>query len=97
MTGEDAGWTAVISVRLPQERLALWLEQALRPEAAREVPRSHAEVRRPSADTVEIALTTRDTGAARAAMNTYLGWVHLALETVARAAASPEPPAAPPS
>jgi len=95
MTGEDLGWTAVITVRLPREPLALWLERALTPEASREVPRARAEVRRPSVHTVEIALTARDTGSVRAAMNTYLGWVHLALETVARATAAREP--APPS
>lgn len=86
MSGEDRGWTAVISVRLPREPLAVWLERALGPEAAREVPRARAEVRRSAASVVEIALTARDTGSMRAAMNTYLGWVHLALETVGKAA-----------
>ena len=85
MTPEDPGWTAVISVRLAKPSLAGWLERALRPEVAREVPRARAEVRRPSPEVVEIALTARDTGSVRAAMNTYLGWVHLALETVAAA------------
>ncbi|MCI4372732.1 MAG: CTAG/PCC1 family protein [Thermoplasmata archaeon] len=93
MTAPEPGWTAVISVRLPRSELATWLEQALSPEAAREVPRAHAEIRRGSPDSVEIALTARDTGAVRAAMNTYLGWVHLALATVAPAAggAAPSP------
>jgi len=86
MTGTGSGWTAVITVHLPQDRLATWLERALVPEAAREVPRARAEVRRSSPRTVEIALTARDTGSVRAAMNTYLGWVHLALATVARSA-----------
>ncbi|MGA8275775.1 MAG: KEOPS complex subunit Pcc1 [Thermoplasmata archaeon] len=97
MTGSDAGWTAVITVRLPQDRLATWLERALNPEAAREVPRAQAEVRRPTADAVEIALTARDTGSVRAAMNTYLGWVHLALATVGHAAASADPSSEPPA
>jgi len=92
MIEADPGWSAVISVRLPREAVADWLERALRPEAAREVPRAHAEVRRAGPDTVEIALTARDTGSVRAAMNTYLGWVHLALATVARAAPPTEPP-----
>ena len=88
MSGEDPGWSAVISVRLPREDLALWLERALRPEAAREVPRAHADVRHPSAELVEITLSARDTGSVRAAMNTYLGWVHLALATAGKATAT---------
>jgi tRNA threonylcarbamoyladenosine modification (KEOPS) complex Pcc1 subunit len=85
MSTPDSGWTAVVSVRLPDERLATWLERALGPEAAREVPRARADVRRASPVTVEIRLTARDTGSIRAAMNTYLGWVHLALATVGEA------------
>jgi tRNA threonylcarbamoyladenosine modification (KEOPS) complex Pcc1 subunit len=88
MTGADAGWSAVISIRLPRQELATWLERALRPEAAREVPRAKAEVRRASSEVVEVALSARDTGSVRAAMNTYLGWVHLALATVGRASAA---------
>jgi len=97
MTGNDPGWTAVISVQLPEARLAAWLETALRPEASREVPRARAEVRRPSENVVEIALEARDTGSVRAAMNTYLGWVHLALATVGHAAGPPEAPAVDPA
>jgi tRNA threonylcarbamoyladenosine modification (KEOPS) complex Pcc1 subunit len=95
MKGPDPGWTAVISIRLPEERLATWLDRTLRPEMAREVPRAQAEVRRPSAAIVEIALRARDTGSVRAAMNTYLGWVHLALATVASATTHPGPIDAP--
>jgi tRNA threonylcarbamoyladenosine modification (KEOPS) complex Pcc1 subunit len=96
MTGTDPGWTAVITVRLPQEQLATWLERSLRPEAAREVPRAHALVHRPSPEAVEIALTARDTGSIRAAMNTYLGWVHLALATAGRVGGSAKPHHPPP-
>jgi tRNA threonylcarbamoyladenosine modification (KEOPS) complex Pcc1 subunit len=86
MSPLEPGWSAVITVRLPRELLAGWLEQALRPEASREVPRASAEVVRTAPDAVEVRLTARDTGAARAAMNTYLGWVHLALATLGRVA-----------
>jgi tRNA threonylcarbamoyladenosine modification (KEOPS) complex Pcc1 subunit len=85
MTGEDPGWGAVISVRLPREELATWLERALGPEASREVPRAKAVIRRAAPESVEVLITARDTGSVRAAMNTYLGWVHLALATVAEA------------
>jgi tRNA threonylcarbamoyladenosine modification (KEOPS) complex Pcc1 subunit len=92
MTEEEPGWSAVISVRLPEATLASWLERALGPEASREVPRAHAGLRRAGPETVEIVLTARDTGSVRAAMNTYLGWVHLALATVGPAGL-PDPPA----
>jgi tRNA threonylcarbamoyladenosine modification (KEOPS) complex Pcc1 subunit len=88
MSEADAGWTAVITVRTPRDDLAGWLERTLSPEVAREVPRAHAEVCRPSSTAVEIALTARDTGSVRAAMNTYLGWVQLAMATVTSASNS---------
>ncbi len=93
MTADDAGWTAVVSVRLPQESLATWLERALGPEASREVPRARAAIRRATGTTVEVVITARDTGSVRAAMNTYLGWVHLALATVGSAGAAEPLPA----
>jgi tRNA threonylcarbamoyladenosine modification (KEOPS) complex Pcc1 subunit len=89
---DDRGWTATISVRLPQEAEAGWLERALGPEATREVPRAHATVTRAAPRVVEIALAARDTGSVRAAMNTYLGWVHLALATVGTARRAAESP-----
>jgi tRNA threonylcarbamoyladenosine modification (KEOPS) complex Pcc1 subunit len=81
----DPGWTATISVHTPSERVAGWLELALRPEATREVPRARAELRRSAPTIVEIAITTRDTGSLRAALNTYLGWIHLSLATLPKA------------
>jgi tRNA threonylcarbamoyladenosine modification (KEOPS) complex Pcc1 subunit len=97
MTGADPGWTASITVRLPSSELAGWLERALRPEAAREVPRARAEIRRAGPEVVEIALEARDTGSVRAAMNTYLGWIHLALATLghARRTRGDSPPVTP--
>jgi tRNA threonylcarbamoyladenosine modification (KEOPS) complex Pcc1 subunit len=83
-------WTAELSFRTTTPALAEHIERALRPEAAREVPRARAEVRRAGTH-LEIAIAARDAGAMRAALNTYLGWVHLAAETAR--AASHRPPA----
>ncbi|MCI4366066.1 MAG: hypothetical protein L3K10_08465 [Thermoplasmata archaeon] len=95
MSDTDPGWTAVISVRMPRAELATWLERTLLPEASREVPRAKAAVARPAPEVVEIRLSARDTGSVRAAMNTYLGWVHLALATLARAHPPPKDGPAP--
>lgn len=79
-------WTATIAVRRPDARSADRLIRALLPESTREVPRARSSVRAGPAHDVVIEIETRDTGALRAAMNTFLGWVQLALatETVAR-------------
>jgi tRNA threonylcarbamoyladenosine modification (KEOPS) complex Pcc1 subunit len=76
-------------VSLPDEASASWLASALAPEASRDVPRAQAEVRREQGSIVELALTARDTGSVRAALNTYLGWVHLALSTERTARRAP--------
>jgi tRNA threonylcarbamoyladenosine modification (KEOPS) complex Pcc1 subunit len=86
MTDAALPWSASISVRLPEPTQAEWLLRSLRPEAAREVPRARAELRSPGPRVVEIAIEARDTGALRAALNTYLGWVHLSLATLPTAA-----------
>jgi len=88
MTDTTAPWTASVTVRPQNPRLVDWLEQALGPEASREVPRAHAELRRSSDSSLELRISARDSGAMRAALNTYLGWIHLALAT-ARAADRP--------
>ena len=74
-------WTASVEIRLGDPRVADWVEQALRPEASREVPRTHAELSRGPDATIVLSITARDSGAMRAALNTYLGWVHLTLAT----------------
>jgi len=79
------GWTASITVRAESPTVVDWLERALRPEASREVPRAHAELGRSPESTLVLTITARDSGAMRAALNTYLGWIHLSLAT-ARAA-----------
>lgn len=56
------------------------LERALGPEATREVPRSRATLARPDPRTIALEVFADDTGALRAALNAYLGWIRLALE-----------------
>jgi tRNA threonylcarbamoyladenosine modification (KEOPS) complex Pcc1 subunit len=85
MTEAPSTWTATVSVRANDAKVLDWLERALRPEAEREVPRARAALARPSGNTLELTISSHDSGAMRAALNTYLGWVHLSLAT-ARAA-----------
>lgn len=85
----DSDWTLEVRVRLGREVEAEWLYRALVPESAREVPRARTEVDRPQGDTVRVRVTARDTGVVRAATNTYLGWVHLTLETLGAARRTP--------
>lgn len=90
MTAAPEGWRATVTVRVGSPKVADWLVRALRPEAAREVPRASAKVLRAAAETVEVAMEARDAGALRAALNTYLGWVHLALATARTARSRPQ-------
>ena len=79
-------WKAQIAIERPDRDSAARLERALLPESAREVPRSRASVGHPCETLVTIDVDADDAGALRAALNTYLGWVGLALgsESVAR-------------
>jgi tRNA threonylcarbamoyladenosine modification (KEOPS) complex Pcc1 subunit len=81
VTRTDAAWTAVVSATVSSAPLADWLERALSPEAAREVPRATARLRRAGDRTLELEVDARDAGAMRAALNTYLGWIGLAVTT----------------
>ena len=81
MTEIAEPWQAAIAVRVESPEIAEWLLRALVPEATREVPRARAQVRRSGDRSVEVLVAGRDSGALRAALNTYLGWVHLALAT----------------
>ena len=74
-------WSASIVVRRPDPESIDRLARALGPEAAREVPRARAAIARPDGRTLELRIEARDTGALRAALNTYLGWVALATAT----------------
>jgi tRNA threonylcarbamoyladenosine modification (KEOPS) complex Pcc1 subunit len=86
VTGRPA-WSATVRVRAESARLALWLEKALGPEAAREVPRARTTVRR-TGPTLELRVEAADAGAMRAALNTYLGWVALSVATAGTASAA---------
>jgi tRNA threonylcarbamoyladenosine modification (KEOPS) complex Pcc1 subunit len=90
MSAGRGDWTASLRVRAADERVAAMLERALRPEADREVPRARAALSRPSPEVVELEIAAGDSGAMRAALNTYLGWVALALGTL-RSARVPPP------
>jgi tRNA threonylcarbamoyladenosine modification (KEOPS) complex Pcc1 subunit len=85
VSSEFPDWTATIRVRVRDQELGTWVERSLRPEAAHEVPRARTEVRPVGPGRLEVAINARDCGALRAALNTYLGWIHLSLAT-ARAA-----------
>jgi tRNA threonylcarbamoyladenosine modification (KEOPS) complex Pcc1 subunit len=87
LTDLELPWTATVRVRTSDPGTARMLERALRPEAERELPRARAELRSVDDTTVELSVATRDSGAMRAALNTYLGWIHLAVTTLATASA----------
>lgn len=72
-------WNARFSIAAGSEESADRLLAALAPEAAREVPKATAVLGRPSPEVVTIDVRASDPGALRAAANTYLGWVSLAL------------------
>jgi tRNA threonylcarbamoyladenosine modification (KEOPS) complex Pcc1 subunit len=78
-------WTASVVVHATGPDVAAWLERSLGPEASREVPRARAEVALTPEGALELRISARDSGSMRAALNTYLGWIHLSLAT-ARAA-----------
>ena len=90
MSRAGARWSATVRVATGRPEVARWLEQALRPEAAREVPRARTTVRR-DGRAVVLAIEAADAGAMRAALNTYLGWVALSLSTVDAAEGAPAP------
>ncbi len=85
MTEAASEWRATIRVRTSNPRVSDWLERSLSPEVAREVPRARASLRKSAPGRVDVVIEARDAGAVRAALNTYLGWIHLSLATVRRA------------
>ena len=80
MIGPGA-WTAEIRVLCASPDSARRLHRVLGPESAREVPRARAFVPGPSGRSLAIRIETKDTGALRAALQTFLGWVQLEAET----------------
>ena len=92
----DSTWTATITLQPASPEWSRWLEESLRPEAAREVPRARATLRLVPPHGLALDIEARDVGALRAALNTYLGWLQLALGTLRAAGASgASPPRAP--
>jgi tRNA threonylcarbamoyladenosine modification (KEOPS) complex Pcc1 subunit len=81
-------WTATVTVATGRSELARWLERALAPEAAREVPRARTSIERTGAS-LRLRVEASDAGAMRAALNTYLGWVALSIATAETAERSP--------
>jgi tRNA threonylcarbamoyladenosine modification (KEOPS) complex Pcc1 subunit len=97
VSGSAGSWAGILTVRRPEPGAAQRLAAVLRPEAAREVPRSSATLERKDPLTLALRLSAEDTGALRAALNAYLGWIQLALgaEAVARGRARAGGPASP--
>jgi KEOPS complex subunit Pcc1 len=86
------GWVATIAVRRLSTVSAERLLAALTPEAGREVPRSTATIARRGA-VVTLRVSAADTGALRAAVNTFLGWVDLAARSEELSCDAPLPAA----
>ena len=84
-------WVATIDIERGTRTAAEHLVRTLAPEVQREVPRARSVVERKATTHVVITIHARDTGALRAGLNTYLGWLDLveATEKVARSAPDP--------
>ncbi|MCI4337067.1 MAG: hypothetical protein L3K17_07760 [Thermoplasmata archaeon] len=74
-------WSARLRAHRGDQESAVRLHRALAPEAEREVPRAHCTLTLSPDGNVLLDIRTRDTGALRAALNTYLGWIDLAEAT----------------
>ena len=81
MSRAPGGWIGRLRIELADGPRADRLARALAPEATREVPRAQSTVARRGGRTVEIVVRAQDTGALRAAVNTFLGWVQLEADT----------------
>ncbi len=81
-------WEGTITIGPALPVVLRSLERALEPEVAREVPRAGASLRRNRSGTLGLSIRSADTGALRAALNTYLGWIDLVVGTV-RAVSEP--------
>ncbi len=93
MSAPSEGWTARVRAHRPDAAAAERLSQVLGPEVEREIPRCRAVLNRPDPRTVEIEVTAAESGAIRAAMNAYLGWIRLALDAEGVAERLPARPA----
>ncbi len=82
MSGERPSvWSARLDIRCADAGFAEALTRTLGPEVAREVPRARATLDAGGPTTVRLTIAAADTGAMRAATNTFLGWVQLAVAT----------------
>jgi tRNA threonylcarbamoyladenosine modification (KEOPS) complex Pcc1 subunit len=81
-----AVWEGRLTVVCPDAGAADRLYRVLLPESAREVPRARAGLEPPTGRELALRIEARDTGALRAAVQTFLGWVQLAEATEARSA-----------
>ncbi len=70
---------AHIQIELEDELLAV-IEGAIMPEAERSIPRTTVSISRDKTG-MSIRIDAQDTVSLRAALNSYLRWVHVALET----------------
>jgi tRNA threonylcarbamoyladenosine modification (KEOPS) complex Pcc1 subunit len=86
-----SGWTATISVEQSDAEAIDRLARTLGPESGREVPRARARLERAGPTRLVLHITTKDTGALRAGLNTFLGWIDLASATERVAAGAPPP------
>lgn len=88
-------WSALFRIEMDRPEAAEHLLAVLGPEATREVPKATATLGRPAPSVVTIDVRASDAGALRAAANTYLGWVDLAVGAQSVARRSGPPSAAP--
>ena len=88
-------WSAQFRVTLDDPEAAERLLAVLGPEASRDVPKASVGLARPSPNTVAIDVRTSEVGALRAAANTYLGWVDLAVGAASVARRAGERPPVP--
>jgi tRNA threonylcarbamoyladenosine modification (KEOPS) complex Pcc1 subunit len=85
-------WEADLEVGCGSSNAATRLYRVLAPEASREVPRARAELPPPTGDRLVLHIWARDTGALRAAVQTYLGWVQLEAATEGSGSGTPAKP-----
>jgi tRNA threonylcarbamoyladenosine modification (KEOPS) complex Pcc1 subunit len=75
-------WSARLEIRLEDAEAAERLYRVLLPESSREVPRTEVRLNPPTDRSLAIDLLAKDSGALRAALQTYLGWIQLTQATL---------------
>jgi tRNA threonylcarbamoyladenosine modification (KEOPS) complex Pcc1 subunit len=74
-------WEATVRWTAPSGRVAQAVAAALKPETGRELPRAETQISIHRRRVLDVRIRARDTSAARAALNTYLGWLGLVVAT----------------